>query len=276
MPENQVELVFPGDPFIFPIIEREPVPSRYSGKMLRRLRVGVRARDDEANEELEAALQGIGGESAVIPDRSGSHWKVGDRSYSYQQGQPPGIQTIDLEEEEQLNLGQIDFEGLSLIPDQWSFGQWVEATTLTFLTTVDAETHQRFEQALERSYSEEEPRYFPFTWVGIREDPVPMRFGKCLWERRDDGGARHRIVLVTEEGDDQEGGFSEVFEPERSRLMQQAVIVNVKLDALIEELRQVGVLGNEAIARVTQKVAPLPFVRLREFDRVDDVDPFFH
>jgi hypothetical protein len=212
----------------------------------------------------------------VIPDRSGDHWRVGDRSYSYQQGQPPGIQTVDLEEEEQLNLERIDFEGLSLIPDQWSLGQWAEATTLTFLTTVDADTHQRFEQALERSYTEEEQTYFPVTWVGIREDPVPMRFGKCLWERGEDGGARHRIVLVSEEGDDQEGGLSEMFEPERSRLMQQAVIVNVKLDALIEELHQVGVLGDEAIARVTQKVAPLPFVRLRQFDRVDDVDSFFH
>ncbi len=103
-----------------------------------------------------------------------------------------------------------------------------------------------------------------------------MRFGKCLWERRDDGGARHRIVLVSEEGDDQEGGLSEMFEPERSRLMQQAVIVNVKVDALIKELHRVGVLGDEAIARVTQKIAPLPFVRLREFDRVDDVNPFLH
>jgi len=40
-----------------------------------------------------------------------------------------------------------------------------------------------------------------------------------------------------------------MFEPERSRLMQAAVIVNVKVDALIEELSSSRVLGDEAIAR---------------------------
>jgi hypothetical protein len=82
-------------------------------------------------------------------------------------------------------------------------------------------------------------------------------------------------MLVSERGGTGGSPFMEMFEPERTRLMQQSVIVSMKLDALIEELHRAGVLGDEAIERITQKMTRLPFAPMREFERVGDVDFFF-
>jgi hypothetical protein len=277
MPDTPIDLVFPGDPFVFPVIEQEPARSRYTGKMLRQFQVGVRARDAELNEQLEATLSGTGQEGAVLSDRAGGRWKVTSRSYSYQQGQAaPDIHNVDIVEQEDLHLERVEFDGLSLVPDRWSLEPYGEANSLTFLATMDAGTHQRFERVLEHRQADPDAEtYFPVKMVGITEEPVSMRFGECLWQRLDGGGARHRIVLVSERGDDPDQGGPGLFEPERSRLMQQAVIVNMKLDALIEELHRAGVLDDEAITRITQEVTRLPFAPMREFHRVGDIDLFF-
>jgi len=82
-------------------------------------------------------------------------------------------------------------------------------------------------------------------------------------ERRDDGRAGS-IVLVTEKAMTKRV-FSEMFEPER-RADAASRDVNVKVDALIEELHQVGVLGDELSHGFTQKVLPCRLFALREFE----------
>ena len=274
MPDDPVDLVFPGDPFVYPVIEQEPVRSNYTGKMLRRLHVGVRARDDELNDQLEAALTGTGTESAVVSDRSGGKWQVGDRSYSYQEGRTPGVHTVDLAEQEELHLEQVEFEGLSLTPDRWSLAPRGEGSVLTFLTTMDADTHQRFERALEYRQSDADAEiYFPVKWAGISDDPVSMRFARCVWECLDGGGARHSVILVSEEGDDADG--VNLFEPEMTRLRQQSAMLRTRLDALIGELHRAGVLDDEGAARLGQEIIDVPFSSKREFDRVGDIEFFF-
>lgn len=277
MPDASIGLVLPGDPFVFPEIEQEPVRSRYTGRMLRRVLVGVRARDDQAGQELVAALQGTGGGEVLIPDTAGGHWKV----LSTIIGEPASIHDVEIVEHEELDVERVEFEGLSLVPDRWSLGEHGEAYSLAFLATMDSGTHGQFEQVLERRQAgPEAERYFTANIVGITVEPVSVRFGQCLWQRLDGGGARHFIVLVSEQGDvtdpdPMSKALTELLEPQRTRLMQQSVIVDMKLDALIEELRRAGVLGEEAVARITQRVDRLPFARMREFERVGDVEFLF-
>jgi hypothetical protein len=274
MPDSPVDLVLPGDPFIYPVLEQDPVPSRYTGKMLRRFTIGVRARDDEKEQQLDAVLNGTDDGEALIEDQAGGSWKVISRSYSFQPGATPGIHDVEIVEREDLNLDRVEFGGLCLVPDRFSLESEGERTVLKFLATMDAETHQRFEQMLEHHATDPGAEmYFPVTWAGISTTPVSMRFGRCMWQRLDGGGARYSVVLVSEEGD--EPGNFNLFEPEMTRLKQQSAILRTRLDALVGELQRAGVLDSEAAARLAQETIDVPFSSLREFDRVSDVELFF-
>ena len=142
--------------------------------------------------------------------------------------------------------------------------------------SLGPEDHQVLERMLEKRRTAEGPEvYFPVSWTGIRDTPVGMRFGKCLWESRAGGGARHLVVLVSEHGDTA-GKLAglQLFQPELTRMMQHMVITRMKLDALITELHQSGVLPSEAVGRLDREVDVLPFDLMREFERANDVEEF--
>jgi hypothetical protein len=104
-----------------------------------------------------------------------------------------------------------------------------------------------------------------------------MRFGRCLWQRLDDGTVRHRIWLVGEGGDDEVGGpFRDLHQPELSRGVEQAMISKSQMSALIEELQRADALSADAADRVRSlgKVENLAFADRREVDRTTRIDSF--
>jgi hypothetical protein len=121
--------------------------------------------------------------------------------------------------------------------------------------------------------------YFPVTWGGASHQPVHMRFGQCLWEAADDGGARHLVTLVAKDGDMQESGlndgFDHLFDPWKQRLMEQSLRVKVGFDALLSELELAGVLGGEAIGRIKDSISHPDASGAREFDRVYGIEDYF-
>jgi hypothetical protein len=106
-----------------------------------------------------------------------------------------------------------------------------------------------------------------------------MRFGQCLWEAADDGGARHLVTLVAEEGDTHQSGVNEgldqLFDPWKQRLIEQSLRVRAGFDALLSELGQAGVLGVEAIGRINDLTSNPDVSGLRDFDRVYGIEDYF-
>jgi hypothetical protein len=93
----------------------------------------------------------------------------------------------------------------------------------------------------------------------------------------DDGGARHLVTLVAKDGHMRESGlndgFDHLFDPWKQRLMEQSLRVKVGFDALLSELA--GVLGGEAIGRITDSISRPDASGAREFDREYGIEDYF-
>ena len=247
--------------------------SPFTGRALRRFRATLTAQGDTAHEGLDAILRPGSGEEVVLSGPDGVTWLVGGHSTSYRQGAGQNalyVHTFELSEREELRIETVEFGALALVPDRWKLDEDAPST-FTFLATLDADQHQDFEQF----YRQADNSYFPVRWGGVTHQPTSMRFGQCLWEATDNGGARHLVTLVAQEGDTQQAGVNLLFDPWKSRLIEQAVRIRSGLDVLLSELEQVGVLSDDAIGRVKDSISSPDESRLREFDRVYEIDNYF-
>jgi hypothetical protein len=277
MATSIVSLVLLGQLRDLQVVELDPVPAPLTRVPLRRISFTLRVRDDEEHERLEAELAETADGPAVIVGAEGVQWEVTSRMYSYRDGMPAAHE-MELTERQGLTFDRMEFGGLVLTPERWSLGSGGDPA-LTFLASMSAEQHQQFEQELEKRWTAEGPDvYFPVSMIGLTDQPIRVRFGRCLWQGFEGGGARHRIVLVPEEGDAQGTGIPgllQLVEPSRSRLIEQSVGAKLKIDAVIEELQRAGVLAGDAIERIQSAADSAPFAAVREYDRVPDVEDFF-
>lgn len=254
----------------------EPETSEITGKLLRRISVTARVREQDS-EPLHNELSAAAGGGQLISDVSGTRWKVLTHSHSYRSGNGPTLHThtADLIAQEELALELVEFEQLTVSPDRWSIQKSSgEPLLVQILTDLEGDQQERFEQVLEaRRGTEGSDLYFPVTLVGIGDEAISMRFGRCLWQKLADGKVRHTIVLVSQDDDDTTfRGFNE---PETTRLLEQSSRHETMLSALLEELRQAGTLDEAAVARITAAADAPPFAVRREFSRSDDVEQFF-
>lgn len=252
-----------------PAEELDPGISPFTGRPLRRVMASVRVEGNEQHERLRAVLSpGPDGE-AVVSGEDGAAWVVTNRNESYVgPGGPDTAYThaFTLEEREVLTLDRVDFGGLRIVPERWSLdGGTIGPLSLTILASLGAEQHRQFE----RFYGRDGDLYFDVTWAGIKDAPVRMRLGRCLWQAADDGGARHLVTFVAEaEADAAADRLNFLFEPWQARLKEQSASQRGAFEALLAELEQAGVLGAEAIARIRDKASNLDLAHVREFDRV--------
>jgi hypothetical protein len=187
---------------------------------------------------------------------------------------PPTVfeHTVDLLENEQVDLTELVIESLSLVPERWSLD---DDGVLAVLVTVDPAQREHLERLIAEERDSADAR-LRVQQVGIRDEPVLMRFGRCYWQQLDGGRTRHLIHLMTERSKDRNrSSFSLMLQPEVTRLQDAAVIQGRKLDALIAELRDAGVLSEDAVARIRESGASAPSAAYREFDRTQDVESFF-
>jgi hypothetical protein len=278
MATTVVQLVLLGKGRDLQVIEDHPLLSRWNGKPLRRISFQLGVANDNEHDSLQAELAESGDGPVIVTGSDGVQWEVSSHSYSYSNNRPP-VHNIELTEMEQLNLERIEFDGLALTPEHWSL-QAGDNPVLSFLASMNPEEHEQFEAILRRRRQADTDAevYFLATLTGITEQPVRMRFGRCLWQNLDAGGARHQIVLVAEEGDVQSKVYpvlSQLFQPAVDRLEEGSLRSKHKQDALMTELQRAGVLDNDAIARINDAAsAPLSFSEVREFDRALDIDDF--
>lgn len=275
MANSEFSLMLPiqGPPLRFSTVENEPVISRLTGKSLRRCQISFTVAGEGRNDEVNAMLAAANASAELISDTQGGQWKVGNRSESFQQGSQMYHHVVDLEEQEELALTGVEIDGMTLTPERWKVDG---PDMLTFLVSLDSDDNPKFEQILERRlFSDARETYFSARLFGVNDAETYWSFGECLWQSLDGGGARHLVRLVPKAYDDADSSGPGLFQPERTRLMQQSVVTKMRLDALIEELHAAGVLGAEALARINRELTAVPFAEMREFNRANDVDEFF-
>jgi hypothetical protein len=272
-----VQLVLLGEARELQVVEDDPILAPLSEKPLRRIQFDLRVANGSEHESLQAELAGSPNDPAIVAGSDGIQWEVTSHSYSYSGSIPP-VHHIELAERAQLNLDRVEFGGLAIIPERWSL-EGGDSPTLTLSAELSSAENQRFETVLEQcAEGEVADSYFPVTLTGIVDHPIKMRFGKCLWQDLGGGSAKHRIVLVADEGDEPSQsvpGLEQLFQPGMNRIMEGTLRSRRRLDALINELRRAGVLDDETVSRIDSAADVLPFSDAREFDRARNVDDFF-
>jgi hypothetical protein len=251
----------------------EPVQSTLTGKMLRHVEIIIVLNGDELNEKLNNELNAARGlKPAEIRDTDGGRWTVRSRRYSHTPGIDRYVHRVELIEKDQVVLDRLEFQDLSIAPDRWFANADREPAVLSAMFDLESDEHTKLEQVFS-AVRNGELQYFPVRQIGIREEAVSMRFGRCYWEALDNGRVRHVVHLVAEDGDDQPGLLFN--EPERTRLIEASIANSRKIEALIQELKAAGFLDDAAVDRIAEFGRQVPHEAQREFDRASNVEDFF-
>jgi hypothetical protein len=282
MINGPVELELPGNPMIFSFAEHDPVMSRYTGGPLRRIEYNLGVRGDSGHGQLEAAVSAAAKGDALIQAADGSRWGVTESQFSWQDGQAVTMYThnVTFTEHEELDLQRVELKDLVIAPDRFRPETHDHRVSWLILSTFDHDQHQQFEQVWAEQDAKGAESFFPVRLFGVTSEPVQMRFGRCLWQPLDDGRVRHLILLIGEGEDDDEPGLGEVIadvhQPQLNRSVEQALITTAKLNALIDELGQAGVLGADVTDRIRGiTISSVPVAAYRELNRTHDIDSFF-
>jgi uncharacterized protein YoaH (UPF0181 family) len=106
-----------------------------------------------------------------------------------------------------------------------------------------------------------------------------MRLGRVVFQLAEQGGgARYRISLVSEEGDAESDAsplFPTLLQPAFDTVVRKTHAQEQRVDELIAQLREAGILGDEAIARIATAAAAKPSTARRlEFWRTTRLEIF--
>lgn len=194
--------------------ESEGKTSRHSGRVLREVEIAFRCSDalsEQVTDELNAARE----ESAALEAEDGTRWVVGSHSHSNVDGRAWRF-TVALGEVEEVRAERLEFLGLALAPSHYDERDASRDGVLVIVAEVAPSAEDS--RALERHIIEQRLRnegetnhYFDLRRVGVQDEPLQVRFGRCLWQEGDGRARRHLLVFVAAEGDDERKyvGFDE-------------------------------------------------------------------
>lgn len=252
-------------------IESQPIVSKHTGKELRKLEVHIRIQGEATEEAVDNAMQDINGKLATVQNDDGSDlgkWVVNQRSYSYESGVPVYNHVLDLVEWENLSPEVIRIgDSIELAPYYYEELIDQEAIVITARFRISCDQQDEVFKIGEKS------RYFPVVRVGVAEETLSMRIGKCIWSYDEDGGVKQELILVQDVYDDPgHRPFLGLFEPELIRIEDYLIKQSNVLAELVKLLHDNGVLGDERTNDLCSRCDEFGGLRLRDFWRVDDLD----
>jgi hypothetical protein len=247
-----------------------PVASPLTGRSLQVIRVDSTV-GPSLRDRLHAELEESRDRGSEIKDTEGRLWALDD-SYSIRDAGDRHSFNFALVEREAVTLERVELGELVVTPDRWSVDVGEDGQIVVdLLVTAEVDQHRAIEDAIVRE--PEKRRYQPVRLIGLREEPISMRFGQCVWQSTE-AGARHRLVLVSELGDEKSLSHR-LGDPEIGATMRVLNRYTLKLDALIAELETSGVLNGEAVQRI-EEAAKLPPAGLwRRYMETDDIEPYW-
>jgi hypothetical protein len=255
--------------------ELDPGSSPYTGHELRRVQVSFQVaaeRSEAVNDELSAAREA---DQALSAD--GSRWTVHESSHSYQDGSPSHSYRAELHEiEEPVKAERVEMLGLSLVPSRYKEEADEDDGTLviSFLVAVEAGDDAILESAIQDNRQSGE--YFEAVRVGVSEEPLQVRFGRCLWRREEDGRLHLlRLVGDSQVTDKDAGPWARLHQPQLRRSQKKIAALEDTVSGLIEQLEKAGVLDSGAAAAIGAGTADSWSRHVRDFDEAGDLESFF-
>lgn len=259
--------------------ESEGKTSRHSGRLLREVEIGFHCGDTltkQVTDELSAARE----ESAALEGDDGTRWVVGSHSHSNVNGRGRRF-TVALREVEEVRAESLEFLGLTLAPSHYDEHEASGDDTLIIV----AEVAPSFEdsEALERHILEQKLRnegetthYFDLRRIGVQDEPLQVRFGRCLWQKGEGGARRHLLVFVAAEGDDEQTrrGYVGFDEPRGTNAARMALQGREIAEAIIEEIALADLLTPGALERIRQRGESAWDKRFRDLSETNDLSLF--
>jgi hypothetical protein len=250
---------------VIPAIIVESIDSPSTGRPLRRLSSEITVPAVEAR-SIATILQ-----APSLVDEDGAQWSGRIEVESYRDVQGLHNLRIGWEEQEQVDADAVEFEGMLLRPQHYEENTTDGGLAISFrarLTSAETQTLRGLQQ----------PRpgvdlYFSVVRHGVSEQPRRMRLGRVLWQKLEDGDVEHQITLVEDVYDTApRAGFRALAgEPQVSHLLDAVEQLAGERDALIDALKNGGVLDDDAIERVRQAGLATRGMRRYQFYEVDDI-----
>ncbi len=119
--------------------------------------------------------------------------------------------------------------------------------------------------------------YFSVVTEGVRDTPLSMRFGKCLWEKQEDGSRMHKLVLVEASYDKtkRKPGIELLVNPELQRSMEAIASLQALVGRLVDSLVEANAIRPDDASRWRQETAEAATTQLDQFYRTDDLAKWF-
>ncbi|MFD8565524.1 hypothetical protein [Streptomyces sp. NPDC059639] len=256
-------------------VELPSVASVHSGRPLRRFTLELHV-PDERHQALDAELQAANADDGRPLRGSDADWRVAEGWTTASQGRRPEIYIyrMEVQEVEFLRVSAVEIEGLSLLPVRYKEQVDEDVVTSTFVTEVTGEDNDRLEGLLRKPDT-----FHEVTRRGIGDLPLRMRFGRCVWQRAEDGATRHQLELVADEGKFESplSPLALVNQPQLGMTVERVAAHADALAKLVEELRSHGVLSESALEGINAAAIPRPLTRLeeRELSRTDRLSDFW-
>lgn len=137
----------------------------------------------------------------------GNAWTGRIRSDSYNTGGGPHHIAVTWTEREALRAERVEFEGLKLTPTRYHEDEKHGIVAVNLQATLSPEEVTRLRELQERARDPQQ-RYWYVTRVGVSAQPRTMRFGRLLWNKRDDESLDYQIVLVDAARDEHAQDFT--------------------------------------------------------------------
>ncbi|RPF30432.1 hypothetical protein [Streptomyces sp. TLI_185] len=106
-----------------------------------------------------------------------------------------------------------------------------------------------------------------------------MRFGRCVWQRTENGARRHHLELVADEGAPATplSAFALAGQPRLDRTAERVMAHADALARLLEEMHARGVLSESALQAVNAAARPraLTHAEERELSRTDRLSDYW-
>jgi hypothetical protein len=249
-------------------VQTQELPSSTSLHTGRSLRVvvielvAVPNRVEELNDFFESSRGG----SRLIADGDGGKWVVTNSSYSYSNDGPRRF-SVQLVEHEELTVERLHLLGLDVVPRYYREDVDTGRLVLTAEVISEGEQDARLEEAVSSTEG-----YFDVLRLGISDDPIRVRFGRCLWQKGDSPAERiHSLVLVAEGGDEEDDSGHLINQPELGNAAQIAIVARELGECIVDELVRAGALDESARARIQERAETAFRRRYRDLLEAGDV-----
>lgn len=260
-------LDFKGSKVRVSIEEENSFVSKHTGASLSSLKVGTTIRGETANDVFLSLINQTKDDIVVSVDENGEvqkQWKIENTSWSYRQGSPIYQYTLELTEEEKLNLSALKLGDMTVHPYEYEETFEEEALGIEAKVSLSEAQHLQI-KALQKSVD-----YFPVVRHGISKIHRQMRFGLCYWSQHNTE-YKHKLVLVEESKSQEPSPLASAF-LWTVQLRHQVADNSAVIDSLIATLHDKNILTEDEVNGIRKDIAERSWEVWYGLFRVENVD----